>query len=454
MKTIIHLFGSTGDLTYRKLLPSIARLYNGGFINKNIKVIAIGRRDYTTEEYLDHELINNEDDSIKNTLEKIVEYYEMQITDFNDYLKYHDHIKKYINDETEQIYYLALAPHFINDVTTYLSQARLIDKGNNLCRIIFEKPFGSNLKDAIQLNKHLSNYFTESQIYRIDHYLGKEMVRNLLTLRKDNIVINSLWNKEYIKHIKIYLKEEDGILTRGQYYDLSGAIKDMFQSHILQILALIGLELPLEINDKSLKKAKEDLLKSITFNQNSLIKGQYHGYRNEDNVKPDSLTETFFFIESVINNKLLNKVPVYLLSGKAIGEKKSLIEIEFRNTNYNNDNQTPNILEIQIDPINEVKFIINSNELGLTETVSKLNLSNIDTCSDLTGSTEAYEKLLLDSINNDQTLFVSWNEIRLSWELAEKILAIKTDLVVYKDEKEILNKVHKLINNLKGIDYD
>lgn len=441
-KVIIHIFGSTGDLAYRKLLPAIAKTYTEGFLPKDIKVLAIGRRDYNNKEYLNHKFINSLKQDQQLSLEKIVEYYKMQITDSNDYLAYHKYLSEIKDDNTLNIFYLALAPHFTEDVVANLSISKILKKGSNDI-VVIEKPFGNDLLSSRNLNNFLSNYLVEEQIYRIDHYLGKEMLRNLLTLRFTNPLLKNVWNNNYLDSIKVYLKEEVGILSRGDYYDKSGAIKDMVQSHLLQVVSLLAMEEPVNNSSKAIKKAKEQVLNNIEVDVNSIIKGQYAGYLDEEKVSKESKTETFISFTAFLNNERFKNVPFYLLTGKKLAEKRSFIELNFKKTNstmYNDINNSNNKLLIEIDPRNYISLKVNSRELGIKGELTNLYLNNLDTCSEMIEQTDAYEKLFVDLVNENQTLFASWKEIEKAWEISEILLNTNKELIIYNKEEDIIKK--------------
>ena len=241
---IITIFGSTGDLTARKLLPAVASLYNSGSITKNLMVIAVGRRNYDTRQYLEQMNKVTKRGLDIDLLMNFVTYYQMEITKKEEYANLKNLIDDNSDLNTKHLYYLAIAPTLFSDVASSISESGLVQKHSNNQTIIFEKPFGNDLESAKQINKKLWQYFSEEQIYRIDHYLGKEMIQNIMTMRFANRIFEEVWNKRVIKNIKIVAKEVDGILNRASYYNESGAVKDMLQSHLLEVLALVAMDTP------------------------------------------------------------------------------------------------------------------------------------------------------------------------------------------------------------------
>src|SRR5690606_3471653 len=237
---IITIFGSTGDLTARKLLPAIAKLKKNNLIPENVLVVALGRRDYNTETYLDAMQNLTTKPLDLETLKGIVEYYKIQITEPQDYTHFSNYIQSQSHDGTKHIYYLAIGPELLSSVAKNISDAKLIEKYNQNQVLVFEKPFGHNLESAKEINQMLWQYYDEKQIYRIDHYLGKEMIQNIMTVRFANRIFEDTWDSKSIESVKIFVKEKEGILNRAGYYDTSGALKDMVQSHLLQILSLVA----------------------------------------------------------------------------------------------------------------------------------------------------------------------------------------------------------------------
>ncbi len=446
---IIVIFGSTGDLTFRKLLPAIARLFKKNQLPVETQVIALGRKIYSTEQYL--ESMNNLA-SMKldiKTLAKIVTYHQMEITDINQYRKLLDLVNSEKNDQTRELYYLAIGPELFPDVSNHINVSGLVTIGNLNQSIIFEKPFGHDLFSAKAINEMLWNYFDEKQIYRIDHYLGKEMIQNIMMVRFANRIFEEIWHNRTIKSVKIISKETEGILGRAGYYDQSGALRDMIQSHLLQILSLIAMEVPLTYFSDDVKDEKVKVMSHLHFDHDSLILGQYDGYLNEKNIPNDSTTETFVFFKAYVNTPRFKGVPFYLMSGKKLDIKESLIIIEFEETSEQRKWELPlstNKLYIKIDPKDGVGLVLNSKVPGLTDNVEQVELEYCIACNAVGNKTEAYEKLIIDMIGQHRTLFTRWDEIELSWHFIDHIKKYQKPPIIYKDYAELKSMIKELTN--------
>lgn len=441
---IISIFGSTGDLTARKLLPALTKLYKSKAINNNVLVIALGRRPYDTDAYL-----NAMQDLVKDklnidVLKKFVVYYQMQITDSKDYVDLQAYIKERSNENAKHIYYLAIGPEILPMVAKNISQSSLIEYGDLKQMLVFEKPFGHNLESAIEVNQMLWQYFDEKQIYRIDHYLGKEMIQNIMTVRFANRIFDDIWDNKSIQSVKIFVKEKEGILNRAGYYDTSGALKDMVQSHLLQILSLIAMDPPKAYQSDYIKDEKVKVLKSLSLDKESVVFGQYEGYLEEANIPHDSKTETFVYLKAYVNTPRFRGVPFEILTGKKLSKKQSYIEILFNPTTEQEKWHLPilcNKLTIRISPHDGVDLTINSKEPGLKENLNVVNLS-YQTPESVEGNIpEAYEKLMLDIVEGSRTLFTRWDEIEASWHFIDQIKICQNCLITYKNEKEIMKRI-------------
>ncbi len=435
-KLIFTIFGSTGDLTSRKLLPAIAKLYKDQRIPKETQVICLGRKKVSTDEYLKY---MNDESSKKldlKTLNEIVIYHEMQITDENEYLGLKKIIDKNSSKDTKHLYYLAIGPELFFDVAKNINQYDLIKKKNMNQSIIFEKPFGHDLESAKKINQKLWSYFDESQIFRIDHYLGKEMIQNIMMVRFANRIFEDIWYNRTIKNVKIIVKETDGILNRGGYYDQSGALKDMVQSHLLQMLSLVAMEVPVSYHSEDVKNEKVKVIENFTFDEKSLIFGQYEGYLEEEKVKEDSQTETFVFLKAFVNTPRFKGVPFYLMTGKKLDIKESVIIVEFEETSEQRKWNLPlstNKLFIKIAPEDGVGLRFNSKVPGLSDDVEEVELEYCAACEAVGNMSEAYEKLLLDATEYHKSLFTRWDEIELSWKMIDQIKKYQKSPITYEN---------------------
>ena len=452
MKDIIFvIFGSTGDLTSRKLLPAISRLYQQEQISKNIKVVAVGRRDYDTNQYLDYVVGTDNNKLDKKLLSEFVDYYQMQITDKDDYTGLKSYINKYADKDTKQLYYLAIAPQFFDDVAKYLSEVSLIEKGDMNHSLVFEKPFGHDLSSAKKINQMLWNYFDEKQIYRIDHYLGKEMIQNILMVRFANRIFEEVWHNRTIKNIKIIVKETDGILGRAGYYDDSGALKDMVQSHLLQMLSMVAMDTPLSYYSDDVKNEKVEVFKHLTFDPDSVIFGQYDGYLNENGIKENSDTETFVFLKAFVQTPRFKGVPFYVMTGKKLDVKESVIIVEFEETSEQRKWNLPlatNKLFIKIAPQDGFGLSLNSKVPGLREEIESVEMEYCIACKAFGNMTEAYEKLLLDIAEQHKTLFTRWDEIELTWKFIDDIKKHQFKPVTYKSYEDLKQLISEKENEV------
>ncbi len=444
---IITIFGATGDLTSRKLLPAISRLYTENQIPKNTKIVALGRRDYTTNSYL--EVMN---EAAKSTLDlgvlsQLVIYQKIEITEYEDYKPLVDLMASLKSDTARELYYLAIGPELFPVVAKHINESKLVLQGNINQSIIFEKPFGHDLESAKRTNEMLWQYFDEKQIYRIDHYLGKEMIQNILMVRFANRIFEEIWHNRSIKNVKIIAKETDGILGRAGYYDQSGALRDMVQSHLLQMLSLIAMEVPLSYHSEDVKNEKVKVLEHLKFDKDSLIFAQYDRYHQEKNIPVDSNTETFVFIKAFVQTPRFKGVPFYLMTGKKLDQKESLIIIEFEETSEQRKWNLPlstNKLYIKIAPLDGVGLILNSKVPGLRDDVEEVELEYCVSCHSVGNMSEAYEKLLKDITEHHKSLFTRWDEIELSWKFIDAVKKHQGKPINYKDYDDLKPLIKEL----------
>lgn len=407
-EVIIVLYGSTGDLTFRKLLPAIIDSYKKDVINKNLLLIALGRRDFNTDTYLDFVKSHNEKLDIE-LLKNITEYYKMQITEKNDYVGLKELLDQNSDEKTRVIHYLAVSPDLMIDVSNIISEQKIIEKNNLNQSVIFEKPFGSSYRTAHKINEDLWKNFSEKQIYRIDHYLGKKMIDSILKLRFENDILKSVFSPKNLDSIEIVVKEKDGILNRGSFYDSTGAVKDMFQSHILQIVTLLTMKKPSKFNHETIINEKVKVLKQLKYKKETLVFGQYKGYLKETNVNENSLTETLLAVELFVNNKF-KKIPIKVLTGKKLDAKETYIKLNLKDGSS---------LLLTVNP--DSSLLLSTKILG--ENINnKYIFENIE---------DEYGKLILSAIAFEKDKFLRWDEIENSWRFVDELLTRKKELTIY-----------------------
>jgi glucose-6-phosphate 1-dehydrogenase len=357
----------------------------------------------------------------------------------NQLLKEND---KLLKQRGVRLFFYAVAPRFIEDISTGLHKNELaVEK--TMDRIVVEKPFGEDLKTASELNVMLSRYFSEQQIYRIDHYLGKEPVQNILTFRFANIVFEALWNHNYIENVQITVAENMGIEGRGGFYDQAGALRDMVQNHLLQLLCVIAMEPPISFNAEEIRNKKADVLKAIRrYNDKEVkehvVRGQYGegkingenqpAYRDEEKVKQKSLTETFVAGRFFIDNWRWQGVPFYLRTGKALHSSTSVIAVEFKKIPHlflpksANVSPQPNRLIISIQPRMEITLLFQAKVPGMQLQVCPVEMDFTYAENYVQGIPEAYETLLSDALKGDATLFMRADQVEEAWAVVTPIL--------------------------------
>lgn len=447
---IFVIFGATGDLTYRKLVPAIYNLYIQNLLPEKFNFVCIGRRDFSQEDYRNNVKKSLGEFSKRTFTEEnfkkfsgIFEYLKLDFVEDKEYRSLKDLIKSMCvkHGYNENIlYYMAVSPEYFSIIVDRLRLNDLADSTRGIKRVIIEKPFGENLTSARELNEKMTKTFTEKEIYRIDHYLGKEMSQNIMAIRFANPILEFIWNNRYIDNIQITSNESLGVLTRGKYYEKSGALKDMFQNHMLQLLTLIAMEPPVSLNTEDIRDEKVKVLKAMPkidgkFVRENIVRGQYiedskgtlKGYRSEQDVSKDSMIETFVAIKCFINNYRWTGVPFYIRTGKRLSKKITEVVIEFKNAPfvlYNEDNKLqPNLLVIRIQPDERIFLNLSVKKPGNENEIIPIQMDFCQNCHSLI-STEAYEKLMYDAIRGESTLFTRWDETEFSWKYVEKIFEI------------------------------
>lgn len=451
--TIFIIFGGTGDLNSRKLAPALYNLFLDGYMPEKFSIIGTGRTKLDDEKFASNLHGDVDQFSRRGKTEKEkwdefathIHYQPADVMDAKTYKVFADqiaHFEKEWNAKANVIYYLAVSPNFFPIIAENIAKSRL-NTDTSRTRIVIEKPFGHDLETAKELNKLLANTFEESQIYRIDHYLGKETVQNMMAFRFANSILEPIWNRNYIEHVQISVSEKLGVEDRGGYYEGAGALRDMIQNHLLQLLCFVAMEPPNNFNAGEVHNRRVDVLQAMRrFTpedvKNSTVRGQYGkgwiegkevpGYREEEGVDPQSNTETFAAIKFFVDNWRWQGVPFYLRSGKRMHQTASVITIQFKDVPHfifpsgASENWSQNRLIISIQPEMSIRLQVQAKRPGLD-----MVLNGVDMVFDYDGTytneaPEAYETLLLDTMLGDQTLFMRGDQVEAAWELIMPIL--------------------------------
>lgn len=444
------IFGSTGNLMFKKLIPALYHLLKMD-PNRQLKIIAVGRKNYTLEEYIESAKPQMTSKVDWDVLIPHLEYHSMELTSVDDYHKLKGRLDELKCNDV--MYYLAVPPNLFPVIAKGVSNANLVSKGDSSKRIVFEKPFGEDLISAKQINRNLWTYFDESQIYRIDHYLGKDMIQNILVVRFGNKIFGNTWNKNTIRSVVIVAKETEGVMSRGNYYDTIGALKDMVQSHLLQMASLIAMSKPDTFTSEDIKDQKVKVFQSFTIDPNSIVKGQYLGYTDSEKISNESKTETFVFCKVCVDNDKWEGVPFYFVTGKKLDEKRSEIIINFKDDESllalnKNAKSHQNKLVIKVSPDDGVEFHFNVKAPGLQNDITTAKLDYCHSCLSFQNTPEAYEKLLLDLMDQNRTLFTRWDEIESTWQIVNEAIQKKEAPYIYKDYADIV----QIIKEQQGVD--
>ncbi|WP_112179914.1 MULTISPECIES: glucose-6-phosphate dehydrogenase [Paraliobacillus] len=446
-KAVIIIFGATGDLANRKLYPSLYRLYRNGKLSENFAVIGVARRPLTNEDFrknIKKSIAEFKDDNIDP--DQFASHFHYNPFDVED-LTHYQKLDNFINEldekhETEgnRLFYLAMAPNFFGTIAANLNAEGLTETVG-WSRLVIEKPFGHNYETAQKLNNQIRQAFSEDQIYRIDHYLGKEMVKNIEIIRFANSLFEPLWNNQYIANIQVTSSEILGVEERGRYYDGSGALRDMVQNHMLQIVSLLAMEPPAKLNPDDIRYEKIKVLRSlkplaVEEVDDHFIRGQYDkgeingeeqiGYRESNGVDPVSNTETYVAGKFVINNFRWAGVPFYIRTGKRMKKKSTEIVVQFKDLPMNlyadkGDTIDPNLLVISVQPDEGITLHLNAKKGDYDTTSTPIVMQYEKNGLEKSNSPEAYEVLINDCLHGDSTNFVHWDEVALSWQYVDII---------------------------------
>lgn len=440
MAHTIVIFGASGDLTSRKLIPALFELYRKKRLPQNTRIVGFSRTNFS------HEAWRNKlaqttaafvgakfDDALWREFAASIYYFVGDIEESDDFPPLREFLTSLEAEQgATRVYYLSTAPHLYAPVIARLGDAGLASEDRGPVRIVIEKPFGTDLATARELNENIHKVFDERQVFRIDHYLGKETVQNILVLRFANAIFEPIWNRNYIDHVQITAAEDLTVGHRAAYYDSVGILRDMFQNHLLQLMTFTAMEAPARFEADAIRDEKVKVLRSVRIMKpedvySDTIRGQYRKYRDEPGIPADSETATFGVVKMSIDNWRWQGVPFLLRSGKAMSCRTTQIVIQFRQAPHMMFEGGPraafqsNRLVIQVQPAEGIQLHFETKvpDEGMKLRMTDLSFNFRDRF--VGGMPEAYERLLLDVMNGDASLFSRADEVELAWSIIDPI---------------------------------
>ena len=436
----IIILGATGDLVKRKLISSLYKLLAEEKIEK-VCIVGAAFEDETVENILERAkpFITKLNEAIWQKLTNSFVYQQLSFTKQEDFValeKTVTRLEKKYKLSGNRLIYLAAAPHFFCEITQHLATSKLArkinDKKQNWHRIVYEKPFGHDLQSAHEINECIAQHFYEHQIYRIDHYLTKELVGNISLIRFTNCVFEPLWNNRYIDNVQIIVSENLCVENRGAYYDKYGALKDVVQNHMMSLLALIGMESPEKLSGESVAIERAKVLENVQLID--AVLGQYKNYTKEKAVVPNSKTETFAALYLQVNNRRWAGVPFYLKTGKCLDKKETVIHIKFKQVDCLLAKDCPsdsNYLTIQIAPEATFALSLNAKKLGQSS-VMPIKMEFCHSCLFAEQTPQAHEILLYEIIKGERSISVRFDEIEYAWKLIDNVDAMNLPIHEYE----------------------
>lgn len=442
--TTIVIAGATGDLTQRKLLPALYKLHQRKLLPDPLGILGVARSPHSDESFRDYSFkgvtehgklaVRRED---WDRFAGLIRYAPASVTDVEDMKGVQARLgeleKGSSDGAANRLFYLAIAPNLYEPAITSLGAVGLADGGAGWRRLVIEKPFGTDLRSAQRLNGLVHSMFDESQVYRIDHYLGKETVQNLLVLRFGNTIFEPVWNRNYVDQVQITVAEEVGMEGRGEYYDAAGVVRDMVQNHLMQLLTLIAMEPPNAMDAESLRSKKVDVLKAVRRAPGGqmageVVRGQYRGYRDEKGVAPDSNTATYMALRLFVDSWRWQGVPFYLRTGKALKEKRTEVTVQFEcppHLLFGAREHCPgaNLLSVGIQPDEGAHLRVEAKVPGLGMRTRPVDMDfHYRDVFPAEPIPEAYERLLEDALHGDPSLFIRNDQIEEAWRIVDPLL--------------------------------
>jgi glucose-6-phosphate 1-dehydrogenase len=435
------IFGASGDLTQRKLIPALYQLYRKGRLPAETRIVGFSRSEYSSDGWRKHlsgsvaqHLGQAFDAEVWQRFAPNIFYHPGDIGRAEDFGRLGKFLAEVEHaDRSARIYYLATSPEFYEQAVAQLGRSGLADEQTGPRRVIIEKPFGTDLESARHLNEVIHSEFKERQVYRIDHYLGKETVQNVLVLRLANAIFEPIWNRNYIDHVQITVAEEVDVGRRAGYYDSAGVIRDMFQNHLLQLMTIIAMEAPVRYEADAIRDEKVKVLQAVrplrgeALHQDTL-RGQYHGYSSLAGVRPGTKTATYAVVKLNVDNWRWKDVPFYLRSGKAMSCRTTQIVVWFHEPphmlfpNAPTGPRVANRLVIQVQPAEGIQLHF---QTKVPDAGMRLRQTELDFrfSQEFQGTMpEAYERLLLDALEGDASLFARADEVEAAWAICDPIL--------------------------------